>query len=150
MTTRGNSLSTIYGFFDAQLADDFAWISADVALTDSDVFVPATVPAAVTGLSPIADFTPIRKITSATFSGRAEGSKARFSLYGLIWVLDDDAALGKDFIVTGAEYSAVADAVAEASGQFFAGSGQAASFYNQTTLKVNDFLLRKVRKGLIS
>lgn len=149
MTTRGNSFSTMFGALTAVLADDFEWISADVALTDEDTWAPTTVPATVTGVAPVANFTIMQRIMSTTFSGRAPGSKARFSLYGFAWTPATLANVAEDFILTGAEIAGIATIVTEASGHFFAGSGQAASFYNRATVKVNDFLLKKARRGIL-
>lgn len=150
MTTRGNSFHTIFNDLATRLADDFAWISADVALTDSDLWTPASVPASVTGVIALADFTIAQRITGTTFSGRAAGSKARFTLFGIQWVQATTTEAGNDFVVQGSEDGGVAAAVTEASGQFYAGSGAGALFYNRATIKPNDHLVKLARRGIIS
>jgi hypothetical protein len=139
-----------------KLPTDFVWTSAEWAAQDSEVFTPSAPPAFTTGvLSPTpATYTPIQKITATTFSGKAPGSKARFSMFGIIWefsnVAGDSETLSYDGKVLGTEDSRVTDVVALTAGQLSAGSGQGAIFYNVATVKPNDHLLRLVRRGFIA
>lgn len=150
MTTRGNSLMAVFNDLSTRLADDFAWISADVALTDSDVWIPASTPGSVTGVIAVADMTIAQRITGTTFSGRAAGSKARLTLFGIQWVQATTTEAGNDFVVQGSEDGGVAAAVIECSGQFYANSGAGALFYNRATIKPNDHLVKLARRGIIS
>lgn len=150
MTSLGSVIHNVFNPCAALLADDFHYVSADIALTDSDVFAPTTVPSSTTGLVAVSDYSPMHKATGTTFSGRAPGSKARLTAYGLFWNLltvGDDSANG---IVTAAEEAAIGNVVTNINGNFCAGSGALALWYSQATVKVNDLLLKKIRRGLIS
>lgn len=160
---RGASLSSIasegrtclFEIFSAVvsiLADDFVWISAEVADQNSNTFLPTTPPSAVTGtVDFVAGLWSARKRVSAlTFSGRAEGSKGRISMYGLDIDGDLSTDIGADGLVTPAELSDINTIVASLNGRACAGSGDHAIYSTQATHKVNDRLLRDVRKGTIS
>jgi hypothetical protein len=150
MQTIGHLFSTVFNNLSPQLADDFAYIQADVALTDDEVFNPATLPDPVTGAVAVADFSLLQRVTASTFSGRAPGSKARFSLYGVQWVFAETTEDANDFVVTGVESAGVLGVVTAVNNIFCAGSGVPAAFYNRATIKANDDLIKKVRRGIIS
>lgn len=141
----------IFAAFVNILADDFEFISADQADEGSDLFYPSSLPTAVTGLKPVAEYTPFQKITHTRFAGRAIGSRAAVELFGLFWeysnTSDDPTSIAYDGIVTPAENAGIGTAVALLTGQAFANSGQATTWYSRATIKVNDFWLREVRKG---
>lgn len=148
-------LYDIFNVWADTLASDFSWVSADIALTDDDVFNPASPPGNTPsgGLSP-ASFSPIRKITSTAFTGRAAGSRAAIYLYGVFWPQDigtgvnDDAFNG---VVTNGEDPRIGSTITllVAAGAS-AGSGLPAVWHSRATIKPNDFLLHKVRAGIIS
>lgn len=133
------------------LYSDFAWISADVALTDDDVFAPAAVPASTpTGSIDETLFSPVERIKGLTFSGRAAGSRAKFTMFGLVFS-DVDAGDGAgDGKLTSAEVAAVGTIATRAAIYFRANSGSSALFPNVATYKENDHLLKLVRRGIIS
>lgn len=135
------------------LADDLSFTSAEFALTDSDLFFPAAVPAAVVGGSPIAGFSKQDTITHLTFSGRGTGgSKVNVKVYGVNWAPDTlPGSVESDFVVLGTELAQIANAVISlntGSGIIVAIDNTAALYANRATIKVNDFWLRQVRKGL--
>jgi hypothetical protein len=149
LMARGSSLGTCFSTAATVLAEDFAWISADIALTDSDVWYPADLPSAAVGTIALTSFAPRHKITPTTFSGRAAGSRARISMYGLFWVDDPHGAEGNNFIITPDENAIISAIATEASGHFRANSGMPATFYNRATIKPNDHLVKRVRQGIV-
>lgn len=136
------------------LADDLSFISAEYALTDSDLFFPGTVPAAVVGSVSAALFSQQDSISHLTFSGRGSlGSKINMKIYGAAFGPDTlPANLSSDFVITSAEHANIAAAVAalnaSPSGRIVAIDNSVATYHARATLKVNDFWLRKVRQGL--
>ena len=154
MQSDGVILHDIFNNFATQLADDFAWLSADIALTDSDVWNPAEPPAAVTGVVEVAQFTPWQKITGTRHSGRAPTSRASYTMFGIHWDLantgSDISQVAYNGIITAAEHAGVAANVLLANAYMRAASGTAATWYSRMTVKPNDALLRLVRKGIIT
>ncbi len=158
---RGATFATMDGYRDRArelfanwasfLAVDFAWISSEVALTDEDLFNPATTPVVlVPGTLPVNTYSPVMKISALTFSGRAPGSRAKFSVFGLQFGVDATTALGRDGIITPAEASAISATTALAAIYFYANSGQLAQWHQRGTWKENDHLLKLVRRGIIA
>jgi len=155
--TTGSSLasdvSAVHDLFQAlngALPSDLAFTAAEYALTDEDTFTPCAPPDAVTGALDPADYSPNQKITGTTFSGRSAGSRARVTVFGVFWDVNDPASPAKNGIVTAAEVAAIGTAAAVCSTHFVANSGLAAAFAAQATIKENDHLLKLVRKGTIS
>jgi len=149
-------ISFFFGFFSALatiMFDDLAFTSAEVALTDSDLFFPAGVPAAVTGGIAIALASAQDSITHLTFSGRGTlGSKVSFHIYGVATNPDVlPTNVWSDFIAGGTEVGQIGDAVAvlnDAATDIVAVDNSKPLFANRATVKVNDFWLRSVRRGL--
>jgi len=141
----------IYNLFPAATYSDFAWISAEVALTDSDVFSPAAIPLNLVGnvLNPTT-FSAVARIKGLTFSGKAPGSRAKFTLFGIGLVTEAAGTIGGDGVITGVELAAITTAAGIATTHFRANSGDAAIFPLRATYKGNDLLLRRVRKGTIT
>lgn len=144
-----------FGLFDALSAlmfDDLAFLSADIALTDSDLFFPCATPAAVTGAQAIAQCTGQDSITHYTFSGRGTlGSKVSMHVYGVQSfpdLLPPDASA--DFVFLSSEVTAIADAVAilnNPATDIVAIDNTKPLFAARATLKVNDYWLRQLRRG---
>jgi hypothetical protein len=158
---RGASFSTMDGMkdrarelFDAahgDLCSDFGWIEASVALTDSDVFLPATTPTVGTpGGNSISDYSPISKISAMTVSGKAADGRARFSMYGLLFLGSTPGDIGADGLVRASEFAALTSIVTTANTYFYANSGLLAKFHSVATYKPNDHLLKLVRRGTIT
>jgi len=143
------SIRACFNFGAAVLADDFAFISAEYALTDSDDFFPTTLPAAVTGAADVSLFTLQQRATHTSFNGRVVGSRAAIYFYGFQW--EDGIGSPRDNgRVTPAEAPFVGSIATELSGQAHAGNGLQAIFHQYANIKVNDHLLKLLRRGTIS
>jgi hypothetical protein len=158
---RGASLATMETLKDpvancfvavaAFLFDDFEWVSAEVALTDSEIFVPIAVSGIVpVGGIPLVAQSAYNRIRGLTISGRAPGSRGRFTLYGLQIATSADTDIGGDGVLTAAEMPALTTIAGIANTYFKANSGDATVWYNRGTYKGNDHLLKLVRRGVIS
>lgn len=158
---RGASFSTMDGYKDrmrelfsfchGDLCEDFTWVQGEVALTDSDVFLPATTPSAITaGGNALSDYSPITKISAMTISGKADDSRARFSIFGLLFGGTTPGDIGSDGLVKASELAALASMVTLANTYFYANSGQLAHYRSIATYKPNDHLLKLVRRGTIT
>jgi len=158
---RGATFSTMDGYKDrareifaslaAYLYDDFAWIQADVALTDTDEFTPSETPSVtVPGTIDGSVLAPIQRIKGLTFSGRATGSRGRFTMFGLHFADLATGSIGGDGLIRPAEVANIAAVVVTANTYFHAGSGALATWHDQATYKENDHLLKLVRRGTIS
>src|SRR5690349_16402871 len=157
LSDRRGVIHDIFNLWAPKLCTDFAFISAEYALTDSELFTPIDPPFPVTGTKGPGLYSAKQKVTSTNFAGRAATSRARFSLFGILWIQDiiadaldaeDDGS--RNGIVTPAENALVADTATAATSQFFANSGEATSWYPRATIKTNDHLLKLVRRGTIS
>jgi len=151
ITNGQNGAAGVFAPTTALLADDFAWLSAEVALEDTEIFDPAPTPSAVLGTVDFAtgNWSARKRVSGLTFSGRSAGSRARFTLYGLDINGDLSTDIGANGIITVAEFSAIDGIVTSANTHNFAGNGEPASFYRRGTHKVNDKLLKLVRRGFI-
>jgi hypothetical protein len=144
-----------FGLFDAlssAMTDDLEFISAEYALTDSDLFFPSSLPTAVTGAIAVADFTKQDSITHLQFSGRgAGGSKVSVKVYG--FSMNPESVTERpesDFIILSGESSLISDAIAAIAAETTARAidNTQISWRAAATVKVNDAWLRKVRQGL--
>lgn len=154
--TASNGAAYLRGLFLAMqptLPSDLAFLSAEVAVEDSDLFFPAAVPAAVTGAQPAANYSKQDSITHVTFSGRgALGSKVNLKLYGVL--LSPDVVPGaaeSDFVLLSSESTAIAAAITHLNATpalSVAIDNSVPTYSARTTVKINDFWLRQVRKGL--
>jgi hypothetical protein len=161
-TQRGTSfaLTESYGqqlfgdLFDnlnSQMADDLAFVSAIVALTDDNLFFPAAVPTAVVGALALAGFSGQDRITHVTFAGRGSlGSKVNMHVYGVQLTPDVvPAAPESDFVLTAAESAFIAApiAVLVANSHIRAIDNTTPGWYSRATIKPNDFWLKRLRNG---
>jgi hypothetical protein len=148
------TLGSIFAVWADHLPTDFEWLTAEWARQDEEFFTPNDLPDPVTGAKTPALYTPIQKITATTFSGRAPGSKARVSMFGIFWMFsdtsDDENTFAYDGKVTAGEDARVQDTIDLLNTQTAANSGDGAIWYPRATIKPNDHLLRLVRRGLIS
>lgn len=157
---RGASLSVMGGLVDpvancfvalaTYLFNDFAWVSAEVALTDSESFAPVP----TSGIIPVggvvlATQSAMQRIRGLTISGRAPGSRSRFTMFGLVFAESSTTDIGADGVITGAEVAGVTTIKGIADTYFKANSGASAIWYNRGTYKRNDHLLKLVRRGTI-
>lgn len=139
--------------FENQLWDDFAWTGWEYANPNSDVWVPFVPPLAggtIVGTIDPAGYSPVTRIKAVSHSGRAAGSKARLYWWGPVVAGESTGAAGGDAVLTPAELTGLSGATGIADAMFCAGNGTLAVFYNRLTYKVNDDLLRLVRRGIIT
>jgi hypothetical protein len=146
-------LRAVFDALKAIMPDDLSFLSAEYALTDSDLFFPAATPAAVVGGTAAASFSKQDSISHLTFSGRGSlGSKANLKLYCFAFNPDVlPAPLESDFVVLASEALLVSNAIAAlntGSGIIVAIDNSPINYYARATLKVNDFWLKRVRQGL--
>jgi len=137
----------------SNMADDLAFVSATAALTDSDLFFPVGIPAAVAGAISVALFSKQDSISHLTFSGRgSSGSKVNQKIYGFNSNPDQfPVNAASDFVLLSSEVSLIQNAVNAFNsfpGPIVAIDNSTPVYVQRATLKVNDFWLRKVRQGL--
>lgn len=137
--------------FEADLADDWAWTGWEYANVNSDEWIPMNpvLTAEIEGQVAIGTYSPYARVTACTHSGRAFNSKARIYFYGLLVPTQSPGNVGGDGVLTSSEVTGLAASTSMATESFRAGSGAAAIFYERLTYKVNDDLLKQVRRGLI-
>ena len=133
------------------IASDFQYLSADVALTDSDLFLPAALPTAFTGGNAVTGFSKQDGISHVTFGGRGSaGSKVHWQAYGYAFAPDVTPSVAEsDFVLQRAEFTTIDTAytgLAAVSG-LRAIDKSAIIFYAYALLKVNDYWLRRLRAG---
>jgi hypothetical protein len=142
-------LAGLFSTFASQLAVDFAWTGAEYALVDSDDFIPTATPGAVVGTRDISEFSLKARATSTNFNGRATGSRAALYMYGVLW-LDGLGEAADNGRVTPAESAFVTTAAGICSANFAANSGTPAIWHDYANIKLNDHLLKLLRRGTIS
>jgi len=157
---RGATFSTMDGYkdrareiFDSLIAflyEDFAWISAEVCLTDVETFTPSTIPGGTSGTIDITERSPRERIRGLTFSGKAPGSRARFTMFGLHFPDSGAGTTGGDGLILPSEVVALAAVIVTANTYFHANSGDLAGWHERATYKENDHLLKLVRRGTIT
>ena len=137
----------------SNLCDDLSFVSAEAALTDSDLFFPAATPTAVAGAIALAGYSGQDSISHLTFSGRgAFGSKTNVKVYG--WQANPDTLplnQASDFVLLATESAAISSAIGALNGggaSIVAIDNSPPTYHNRATLKVNDFWLRRLRQGL--
>lgn len=145
----GAYVSSIFNLFSDDLAEDFAWIGAEFAMTDSDVFTPTAVPAPPSADQAVVNFTLRQRCTSTNLNGRGGGSRAALYMYGIRWI-DSIGSPGENGRLTGAEDPRVTAAVAICTANFFANNGGSAIWHDYANIKENDHLLKLLRRGTIS
>jgi hypothetical protein len=130
------------------MANDYAWLAAEYALTDSNVFIPTPlVGVSVAGTVNMALHAKRKRARGLTWAGRAVGSHARFTVFGLVIASEDAGDVGADAIITEAELAFIGTVAGAGDSFARAGSGQAASFYRRATYKENDHLLALIKRG---
>lgn len=148
-STYAGDLADYVANFNSRLPTDWAFTGWEYANPDSDIFVvfaPVITPPAG-AISP-GGLSSVARVRAVSHAGRATGSKARIYWFGPIHESDDAADPGANGIYTSAELSGLAASTTLATLTFKAGNGNAATFYERMTVKVNDRLLRSVRRGI--
>lgn len=132
-----------------KLPDDFLWISAKYIPEDSESALPAGTPEAVTGALDVDLFSKKDRISAIHFAGHSTQSPAGLFVYSVQYTEDVvPDSTSSDFIITASEDIDISAAIAALRAQaMYAVDGTAITWYNQVTYKVNDFYVKKVRKG---
>jgi hypothetical protein len=136
----------------AALCDDFIWLAAFYIPEDTNVSVGATLPADVTGLVGIEEFSSADKISHLSFAGKgATGAKVSLKVYGTGKTLDDETpGVFTDFLLTSGESGIVSSIVAALNARDVAAiDNSVSSWYPRATVKINDAWLRRLRAGSI-
>ena len=115
-----------FNVFNLSLATDFQWVAADGCEQNDDLFFPIALPDPVTGHADPTAWSGNKRIRGATFSGRARGSRARITIYGLNLNSDNEGTTGGDGLMTLAEAPDIATLVASLNAFACAGSGEPA------------------------
>lgn len=135
------------------LANDFAWVSAEYIPQDTNVSHPVATPDAVTGLFDLEDFTIQDKISHLTISGRGTaGGTVHWQMYGLQFNPDSiGGGASVDFVFHTGEVTAVDNAAsAFARASIRTVDQTKPTIRSDKTWKVNDFWLKRARKGGIT
>ena len=131
-----------------------AWLDERYIAQDTDVGVPTgySGPTSLSGNVANGMYTPLKKVVATNFSGRSTGSRARVVVYGCWFNFDTAGAIAQDGKVLGTEDPAIQAAINVLNGinGAYAIDGVKAVFANVANVKVNDFLLKRVRRGIIA
>lgn len=141
----GTFLSTM----ESQMYDNFAVLSADAALEDSDVFLPAPAPDSPTGAISTTGVGTGDVPLAVSFPGRTiNGLRGIVYLYGTQLDPSGPANFLQDYRIQAAELGAVSDAVAalnEISPTFVGNDGTTLIWYPYVNTKPNDHWIKKLR-----
>jgi hypothetical protein len=133
------------------LFNDWTVLTADFALADSDVFLPAPLPDQPTA-SGGSSATHISQapVALSWIARSIAGGKGRFFLYGTTFGLTIDGSLGQDYRYTSAEEPLIADTIVrlnETSPALVCNDNEPAIWYEYVNVKANDAWVRKARRG---
>lgn len=145
------AVGNFFADIESKLFTDFAFIAASYAVANSNVFIPlVAVPTAVTPAGPaVADRSARVRATGSTMAGRGiDGGASRLYFFG--YMVNDTAAgdAGGDGVISLANDANLGDASAHASDAFRSSSGSEMVYYPRLTMKVNDRLLRTIRRTI--
>lgn len=145
-----NTLNAVFDALKSGLPDDLAFISATYQQEDTDFTIPAAVPTAVTGAVTIASLQKVDKIGHLTFTGRTTGGNPwSAKVFGWVVNLDVSGSAVQDFRFDPSDNAAIdaGRAAWAASGQLRGADNNSVTLHGTVKWKVNDFWLKKVRKG---
>ena len=132
------------------LYNDFEFQTASYAVAGSNVFIPTTiVPISPVGVVSVANSAARQRASACTHAGRGIGSgSGRLYFFGL--AMPDSAAgdPAADGVISVTNLPGLATATGIADGTFKSSSGAAMAFYPRLTIKVNDAMLRIVRRTI--
>lgn len=147
-----SQLNDYISSFEAHLWTDWAWLGWEYADPDSDIWVPFSpvlAGGAIVGAINPATAAAVKKAMGICHSGRVAGSRGRLYWFGLS-VLDAIAADGgANGVLLPAEEGGLSGATGLANDLFCGGNGELAIWYNRLTVKVNDDVLKLVRRGIV-
>lgn len=141
-----NSLVTV-------LADDFTWLVARYIPQDSEVSTVADLPNTVTGLVPVADLSPMDKISAMNFPAKSSReSKSSIKIFGFNFTPDTTApSAQKKFKIFASEAAFIAAAIdALNAAGLGAIDGGSLGWYPYCTFKPHDHYMPDVRQGLVT
>jgi len=142
--------ATLFGHLAPNLASDFHWLSAEIALTDSEVFMPATTPSVtIPGAIDEEEWSPMSRIYATTFSGKSSSGRGRVSIFGILLPTEGADAVGGDGVLQAGELDGLGNAVNVLNTSARSAGGQVCTYYYRATYKQNDHLLKLVRRGTI-
>jgi hypothetical protein len=153
--TDPSALATKIGLFLDDMSDnlynDFTITSADFALADSDVFLPATPPSFGGGAVAASGAVLSDAAYAMSFIGRSiAGGRARMFLYGSNFGAAQRVSAFTDYRILSSELSTVSAAVVrlnETSPPIVANDNENVVWYEYVNLKPNDAWVRKLRRG---
>ncbi len=153
VAARGTFLGLISAL-NALLPTDFAFVDEFYIAQDTDVTTTTgyTGPGSIVGLVSPALYTPAMKVTDTTFSGKGTVSKTRMGIFGVFWDPSDVAGPAANGRASTSESTEITNCliVLNSTQRTYAIDGTIATFGSYANIKVNDDLLGKVRRGLIS
>jgi len=137
--------------FNSNLYADWHILSADFALADSDVFLPAAMPTNPTGAVAV-DATKLSDAAIAiSFVGRTiAGGRARMFLYGTAYGAAIRVTSGNDWKFLSSEDADVSAGIVrlnETSPAIVGNDNEVAVWYEYVNVKPNDKWVRKLRRG---
>lgn len=135
------------------IADDFAWLVASYIEQDSEVSHVSSLPATVTGLVPLANLTPMDKISALRFPSKSSReSKSYLSIFGFNFSPDAlPTTYQSKFKVFGTEDARVAAAIAALNAAGLAAiDGGSLLWYPYATFKPHDHYMPDLRQGLVT
>lgn len=154
-TTDPAAVAAKVGLYLADMAGDlyadFHIISAEFALADSDVFLPAPLPDEPTGAVSVGAGDAGFAAIAISFVGRTiAGGKARMFQYGTALGIPLHSASGADWKYLSSEDEHISDAVVrlnETSPAIVGNDNEAVVWYEYVNVKPNDRWVRKLRRG---
>lgn len=154
-TTDPSSLATKMGLFLTDLAairpEDFTVGTAEFALADSDVFLPAPAPVTVAGTQVVGSAQLAAAAVAISFICRSTaGGKGRFFLYGTTFGLITTTTPVLDWRVYSSENAAISAAIVrlnETGPALVCNDDNDAVWYEYVNVKPNDKWVRKLRRG---
>lgn len=136
---------------EANLFTDWTVLSADFALEDTDIFLPAVAPTNPAGAVSISGIQAQAGVCSISFPGRTiNGLRAIVYVYGTNFFPAITETITTDFRVLALEDVQISDAVSalnELSPVIVGNDATAAVFYPYANVKLNDHWVRKARAG---
>ena len=134
---------------ESQMYDNFAVLSADAALTDSDIFLPAPAPASPSGAISSSGTGTGDVPLAISFPGRSvNGLRGIVYVYGTQLDPSGPANFLQDYRIQAAELGAISDAVSalnELSPAFVGNDGATLIWYPYVNTKPNDHWIKKLR-----
>lgn len=154
LTAARSLFVAVFGALQPLLPTDFAWIQELYIPQDDDTASNSgyTGPGSLVGAMDPADYTPAMKVTATTFVGKGTRSKTKLSVFGVFWDPSAPAGPAANGRVSTGESVPIATCVTSLNGatRTYAIDGTVATFSGYANIKVNDDLLAKVRRGVIS